>query len=79
MTTYGNMRTANEDKINLTSGGQLGGEKPFMDELSNRPHQLGGDIAKPMGTLKLRTHNLGGVMGDGAITDCYGTTPPSLG
>lgn len=79
MTTYGNMRTANEDKINLTGGGQLGGEKPFQDTLVNRTHQAGGAIAKPMGTLKLRTHNLGGELGNGAITDCYGTTPPSLG
>lgn len=77
MTTYGNLRTAGEDKIEIKHG-SVGSEfnpTRAKSDLQHRTHTLGGDIAKPTGSLKLRTHNLGGEMGDGAITDCYGTTP----
>ena len=54
---------------------QLGGEHPAKSELKHRTHTLGGDIAKPTGSLKLRSHKLGGKLGDGAITD---TTPQPI-
>ncbi len=77
MTTYGNLRTANEDKIEIKHG-SVGSEfnpTGAKSELQHRTHQLGGEIAKPTGTLELRTRKLGGEPGEGAITDCYGTTP----
>jgi hypothetical protein len=74
MTTYGNLRTANEDKIEIKHG-SVGGEHPAKTDGTHRTHTLGGEIAKPKGSLEMRKHTLGGRLGNGAITDCYGTTP----
>lgn len=77
MTTYGNLRTANEDKIKLSGGSQLGGPvHQAKTDGTHRTHSLGGSIAKPKEMVKLSGGRpLGGNPGPGCITDCYGTTP----
>ena len=75
--TYGNLRVANGDKIEIKHG-SVGGEHPAESTLKHRTHSLGGEVHKPVGDLKLRNHKLGGELGDGAITDCYGTKPMTI-
>jgi hypothetical protein len=72
MTTYGNLRTANEDKIEIKHG-SIGGPHPAKTDGQHRTHTLGGAIAKPSEKVSYRSHKLGG--SPGGTTDL---TPQKL-